>query len=215
MAQVNLDILTQYNAFNPEATAPDLFAGAAETSLNLRLAGIRAADGDEGGAGIVILADGTQRRVATGEEFMPGVVMHSVTPDRAILRHSGRYETLSLSSSSPSLIAPERSGPPGGTAAPMAFSASQVFQDTEFRPESPGGQLAGYRLSPRTNLGAFRAGGLEAGDLVVRVNGQPVQELGPDTLAAALTASPDAIMLDVIRGGASLRLQVPPEGNSG
>ena len=229
MGQLDLDILREFDAFNPTVSGQAQFAGAAETTLNLKLAGIRAADGDEFGAGILVLPDGTQRRVAIGEEFMPGVVLYTVTPDQAILRHGGQIERLTMSSrthasslitpdgaAAPSMASDVAANPESMTGSPPAtLTASQVFQDTEFRPESRSGQLTGYRLSPRSANGAFRAAGLEPGDIVIRVNGRPVQELVPGSLHTEMNAGVDGLTLDVMRGETPVRVRVAPEGNSG
>jgi general secretion pathway protein C len=77
------------------------------------------------------------------------------------------------------------------------------------QPELRNGAVAGYRLSPR-GQGHFQAAGLEAGDLVLRVNGASIEGMAPEAIQSAVMSS-QSIALDVVRNGAIVRLRLSPE----
>ncbi|MFN4023667.1 MAG: type II secretion system protein N [Hyphomonas sp.] len=186
---------------------------ATPTTLNLRLTGLRwAGDDAAAGSAIIVLPDGNQKLVSPGDRILDGAVLDTVAADRIFLRSNGRLEELrlnprggSFSSQQPSV---DLQSPPAETPAAPARQATpaQLASDIVLHPDLRNGAVTGYRLSPRGN-GYFEQAGLEPGDLVLRVNGQSVEGLGPDALQSAVLAS-DTISLDVVRSGAIVRLRI-------
>lgn len=222
-AQSRDAILISSNPFRPGAVLAH--AGAIPTSLNLRLTGLRSAAGDDqGGTAVIILPDGQQKRFTTGEIIVPGAVLEAVTADRVFLRVNGQLEELSRQTGGersfsvlPSVAAPastdaaSRAAPVATAAASADTSAASVspvllMSDITLQPETRSGAVSGYRISPR-GAGHFEAAGLEAGDLVLRINGQSIEGMRPDMIRAGLTSSDD-LALDVVRNGKIVRLRL-------
>lgn len=183
-----------------------------ETALDLKLAGVRAVNGNVSASSAVIAyPDGIQKRLVPGDEVLPGVLLVNVTSDSVHLSRSGILETLSLNASRGSLFAPAAEPMPS---APQQYASlenvtpASVVADTILTPEFRSGQVSGYRMAPRGN-GAFEAAGLESGDLILRINGEAIEGLRPEQISQSVARGP-AVSLDVVRQGAIVRLRVAP-----
>lgn len=183
-----------------------------ETALDLKLAGVRAVNGNAAASSAVIAyPDGNQKRLVPGDEVLPGVLLVNVTSDSVHLSRSGILETLSLNASRGSLFAPAAEPMPSAPQQSVSLenvTPASVVADTILTPEFRSGQVSGYRMAPRGN-GAFEAAGLETGDLILRVNGEAIEGLRPEQISQSVARSPD-VSLDVVRHGAIIRLRVAP-----
>lgn len=226
-AQTSLALLTQTDPFRASAAEPSQIA--VPTSLNLKIAGLRWSDGAAGSSSaVLILPDNTQKRFSIGEQIVSGAVLETVAADRVFLRFNGQLQELLLndpnkplfagSSSSSSAasvsIQPAQPAPPTSSAPPAGSSAAPVtpallLTDVDMQPELRNGAVAGYRLSPR-GQGHFQSAGLEAGDMVLRVNGASIEGMGPEAIQSAVMNS-QSIALDVVRDGAIVRLRLSPD----
>lgn len=208
-------LLTQMNPF-AQTAVPAAAEPSRETSLDVKLAGVRAVDGNAAASSAIIsYPDGSQKRLVPGDEVEPGVVLVNITPDGVHLSRAGAIETLGLSPGRGSIFAPSPMKPsePEKTDAPLLASAEDItpaalVADTILTPEFRAGQVAGYRMAPR-GQGAFEAAGLESGDLILRVNGTAVEGLRPDQISQSVARGSD-VSLDVVRQGAIVRLRVAP-----
>jgi type II secretion system protein C len=209
-------ILTRTNPFAADAAAISISLGA-ETTLDLKLSGVRAVEGHTAASSAVIsFPDGAQKRFVPGDEVMPGVVLVNVTGDAAHLSRDGRLETLSLNPGRAApFFAPAEPAASGTlvmaaatTQEAAAITPTALAADTVMMPEMRSGRVSGYRLEPRGG-GAFEAAGLESGDLILRVNGQPIEGLQPDQIHQSVASGSD-VALDVVRQGAIVRLRVSP-----
>ncbi len=210
-------ILTQMNPFG-HAPRPlsDLGVPAVETTLDLKLSGVRSVSGQTTASSAVIsLPDGGQKRFVPGDEVLPGVVLVNVTADAVHLSRNGALETLSLYpgraepfsrvyTSSP----PETSAVNFAAADNVELTPSALASDTVLTPEYRSGRLSGYKVQPR-GAGAFEAAGLQSGDLILRINGEAIEGLRPDQISHTVSSSSD-VALDVVRQGAIVRLRVAP-----
>jgi len=209
-------ILTQINPFASQATATGAPTGT-ETTLDLKLSGVRAVEGNTTASSAVIsFPDGAQKRFVPGDEVMPGVVLVNVTGEAAHLSRNGLLEILSLN---PGRTAPFAAPTEPATAGALVMAAVAVpdaspitptalAADTVMMPEMRSGRVSGYRLEPR-GAGAFEAAGLESGDLILRVNGQAIEGLQPEQIHQSVASGSD-VALDVVRQGAIVRLRVSP-----
>lgn len=209
-------ILTRINPFASQAAATGTLSGS-ETTLDLKLSGVRAVEGNTMASSAVIsFPDGAQKRFVPGDEVMPGVVLINVTGDAAHLSRDGLLEILSLNpgrtapfavpsepAASGTLVMAAASTPEATPITPTALAA-----DTVMMPEMRSGRVSGYRLEPR-GAGAFEAAGLESGDLILRVNGQAIEGLQPEQIHQSVASGSD-VALDVVRQGAIVRLRVSP-----
>lgn len=198
--------------FAGPAVSETRFDTATPTSLNLRLTGLRWA-GDSAGTGsaIIVLPDGNQKLVSPGDRILDGAILDTIAADRIFLRSNGRLEELRLQPRGGSIGIQQPSPAPQALPASAPAQASQttpaqLASDIHLQPDLRNGAVTGYRLSPRGN-GHFEQAGLVPGDLVLRVNGQSVEGMGPDALQSAVLAT-DTISLDVVRSGAIVRLRI-------
>lgn len=220
--QTALALLTETNPFR-EASLSNTQA-AVPTSLDIQIAGLRWSEGNETtSSAVLILPDNSQKRIAVGEEIISGAILETVTADRVFLRYNGQLQELLLKDLDKPLFASptEESVPPSPApsqtsallqeAAPNSTSPTPalLLTDVDMQPELRNGAISGYRLYPR-GQGHFQSAGLEAGDLVLRVNGNTIEGMAPDAIQAAVMSS-DLIALDVVRRGAIVRLRLSPE----
>lgn len=225
-SQSSLALLTQTDPFRASAAEPSQIA--VPTSLNLKIAGLRWSDGAAGSSSaVLILPDNTQKRFSIGEQIVSGAVLETVAADRVFLRFNGQLQELLLndpnkplffgSSSSSSAASAIVQPVPATTAAPARAAGSSaapvtpalLLTDVDMQPELRNGAVAGYRLSPR-GQGHFQSAGLEAGDMVLRVNGTSIEGMGPEAIQSAVMSS-QSIALDVVRNGAIVRLRLSPD----
>lgn len=215
-------ILTQSDFFETNVQS-DVPSSSVPTSLNIKLVGLRwTGESGETSSATLILPDGTHKRFIPGNEVVTGARLESVARDRIFLNVNGRREELRpepRSSASPKSNAPggattpqpqpSRSSTDAASAPARSVSPALLISDVSFQPETRNGIVTGYQLSPLGN-GHFQSAGLEAGDVVIRVNGTSVEGLAPDALHTAATSS-ETLSLDVVRKGAIVRLRISPE----
>ncbi|MDO1558579.1 type II secretion system protein N [Brevundimonas sp. 2R-24] len=191
-----------------DVTAPSEGAGA----QGFRLFGVRTEGGGRGSA-IIAGPDGQQRAVRTGEEAAPGVILQSVTGESATLRAGGRVMLIafepSVAAAAPN-AAPQTSTP-SATVANVAATAdrSALMRQLSLTPRRTDGRLSGMTLQARGGAAAaLRRAGLEPGDVITAVNGQPVTQESLAELQAEMMRAPQA-ELTLERGGQSLTVQLP------
>lgn len=183
------------DAFHPGAAT-----GAIADTSGLRLYATRG--GAAGGSAIVADRDGSQRSYAVGDEVAPGVVLAAVHADHAILESAGRRTELRFPVATASNRPPATAAPvatrttaattaSGANASPPVIDPAQLLAEAGLRPVYAGGGEAGYTVIPRGDGAILRQAGLQAGDVLLSVNGQALTperyaELG-DSLAGAAT----------------------------
>lgn len=205
--------LAMLETSNPfvSASAASPAAEPLPSDLNLRLAGVRAVDGNASASSAIIsFADGSQKRFVPGDEVMPGVLLVNVTQSSVHLSRAGELQSLSLLTKSAPLFSGGAPAAPAYAApsvtVPQTTSPDLLIADTQLQPEFRDGRVSGYRLMPRGN-GSFEAAGLEAGDMILRVNGQSIEGLQAEQISASLTGAAQTD-LDIVRRGAIVRLQI-------
>lgn len=215
-------VLTQLNPFGSASQTYAAEAqGAVETTLDMKLAGVRSVSGNASASSAVIsFPDGVQKRFVPGDEVMAGILLVNVTPDAIHLSRNGSIELLSLYPyrTAPFIRDPAQPAPAearvfaSDTTAPVVdVTPAALAADTAMTPEFRGGEVSGYRLEPR-GAGAFEAAGLQSGDLILRINGQAIEGLRPDQINQSVSSSSD-VALDIVRQGAIVRLRVAPGAN--
>ncbi|MGH8130511.1 MAG: type II secretion system protein GspC [Steroidobacteraceae bacterium] len=191
------------------------------TSANLTLAGTLAGREPEQGWAIIGASGQAARVYATGASLAGGTKLVAVYPDRVILDRNGARE---------SLLLPRLSGGAGGTMptanlpgavepnASLADSVRQLLVQNPsagndlLRPQPvfAGGSLRGYRVYPGRNRAQFAGFGLQPGDLVMAVNGAPLDDpnRGLETLRGIGQGS--AVTLTIDRNGQQQQLTIDP-----
>ena len=210
------ELLTQMNPFAADSlVASRSNLPAVETTLDIKLAGVRSVTGNATASSAVITFPyGAQKRFVPGDEVVPGVLLVNVTGDTVHLSRNGALETLSLypygktlfaatpTEPSESLIASAEAGPA------INITPATLASDTLLTPEYRSGEVSGYKLEPR-GAGAFEAAGLQSGDLILRVNDLAIEGQRPDQIYQSVATGTD-VTLDVVRQGAIVRLRVAP-----
>jgi general secretion pathway protein C len=183
-------------AVRPDFLAIDAFypatstAAAVSDASGLRLFAVRPAAA--GGSAILAERDGPQRSHAVGEDVAPGVRLAEVHADHVVLDGSGGRSELRFASATghpaartavappPAGSVPAGSVPAGSDAAGGAIDPAQLLAQAGLAPVESDGRTAGYTVIPRGNGAVLRQAGLQAGDVLLSVNGQ---ELTPERYA--------------------------------
>jgi general secretion pathway protein C len=166
------------------------------TSLQLVLFGIRMNEASGGGSAIIEVPGDGQQSFAVGEEIIPGVTLKAVAYDHVIIARGGADEQLYVVQTGGGDAAPARAADAG--AAPGVSTIAGAVTAT---PRSENGLVTGVTIQPGGDTAAFAATGLQAGDVLLRVNGERVRALEDIATAAAANAGQGPIQMDVERGG--------------
>lgn len=192
------------------------------TSANLTLAGTLAGPQPEQGWAIVGASGQSARVYATGASLPGGARLFAVYPDRVILDRSGSRESLMLprmSIGAGGVPMPRTALP--GAAAPDASLADSVRQLLAQNPSAAsdllrpqpvfaGGSLRGYRVYPGRNRAQFANFGLQPGDLVLAVNGAPLDDPNRGLEILRGIGQGSAVTLTIDRGGQQQQLTIDP-----
>lgn len=173
-------IFQRFDAFFRTGEVSSL-AGASAGGSQMRLFGVRAG-GADGGSAIIGLADGRQVSVGAGEAVEPGLVLQSVGPDHVVLARGGSLSRLDFGDTPmgaapppPPPPGPQTVAPPAPAAAPAvagpAVDAAQLLAQAGLRPRMRGLRLDGFTVSTAGEGSALAAVGLQAGDVLLAVDG--------------------------------------------
>jgi general secretion pathway protein C len=181
-------VFQRFDAFFRTGGQSSLAEASAAGSGQMRLYGLRS-DGAGGGSAIIGLADGRQVSVGVGEEVEPGLVLRGVGADHVTLARGGSVSRL-VFTDLPMGVAPVPPPPPGPqtvtpTPAPAVSVApagasidpARLLGQAGLRPRMRGARLDGFTVSGAGDAAVLRAAGLQAGDVILAVNGQPLDSL--------------------------------------
>jgi len=154
-----------------------------ETTLDIKLFGIRLATGDSKGSAVIRLQDYRHAVLAVGDEISPGIMLSDIHSNYVVLDRQGRRETLYLDPQNQQrdpLAMPTTSGPSPAQPAGSAESQTpeQVFDNIGFSPElASDGTVAGYAISIADDANFSPEIDLRSGDIIVEVNGVSAGEV--------------------------------------
>lgn len=193
-------------AFDPFFRMSGGAAGpAVVTALDLKLFGIRQDQVSGRGSAIIGTPNGTQRSIAVGEEVAPGAVLTRVDFDSVTIRRNGAEEQLFMDqpeggAAAPAAAAPQAAAPAAPVASAAPAPVAGLDRAIAYSPRMAAGAFAGLVLRPQGDGAAFRAAGLQPGDVLVAVNGRRLRSAGE---AGALLAGAGSgrISLQVERDG--------------
>jgi len=186
---VDYSVFRRFDAFFRTGGQSSLAEDTAAGSSQMRLFGVRS-DGAGGGSAIIGLADGRQLSVAVGEAVEPGLVLQSVGADHVVLARGSSLSRL-IFSDLPVGAAPPPPPPPvpqtmtpapASAPAPVQVDPVRLMTEASLRPRMQGIGVNGFTVSSNGNGAALLAAGLQPGDVILAVNGQPLDRL--DRLAA-------------------------------
>lgn len=179
------------------------------TSLNLKLTGVREDRATGRGSAIIQLPDGRQMSFMVGEEIMPGVTLAAVGFDNVTISRGGTQEQIFIDQSQPATVA---AGDPNSTMAvppgppQVVTPQAPITAAINFLPRTSAGGVTGVIVGPGSDGGrALAAAGLQAGDVIVAVNGQRVTSLQQ---AQAAMGGGGTVSVMVERGGRAMPLTV-------
>lgn len=182
------------------------------TELNLKLFGTRADQATGRGSAIIGLPDGSQQSFAVGDQILPGVTLTAVSFDGITIARGGAAEQLFLDQSTPAQTV---SAVPTGSSAAIAPPAPQgqataaaLVAGTQLSPRIAEGAVTGVTLQPTGDGAAFRAAGLQPGDVLVSVNGQPIRDAADAQRFGQIIQQDGGAGIEVERGGARVALRV-------
>ncbi|MDJ0920796.1 MAG: type II secretion system protein N [Henriciella sp.] len=201
-----------------------------ETQLNLQLVGLLMSTEGPLGSAIIQTPDGQSGRYAPGEEILPGVTLDRVLSDRVILIRNGVSETLmrngrgaglSVIGDGNQVSTATRAGSldtvdaqEAGTSSASRVSAegrianSEAFlRDVAMSPVERDDRLFGYAFNSRGSEQSLTEAGLEAGDILLGVNGNSIEGTSIAELVRQLGDSESAILL-IERNGTTQTLRL-------
>jgi general secretion pathway protein C len=177
---------------------------------NLMLAGLWAYENDpKQGYAMIGESAATAKTYAVGATVRPGITLYAVYVDRAILDTGGKLESLVL----PRTATPETAfAPPVQGATPGSQLADNLRRIAETNPSVfaeivrpqpvfANGVQRGYRVYPGRNRQQFAKLGLEPGDLILTINGTPLDDPQRGMEIFNTMGSSDQVSVTVERGG--------------
>ena len=182
---VDVAAITSAHLFGaPPIAAPQDAQNAQLSNLPLVLVGIIAADDPENGLAILGENAAAAKVYAVGDSVPGGAKLHSVLSDRVVIERNGNLEYLLLPRQLQNTAAPPPSTAALQTQAPIMDRMRKLISDDPglmadiMRPQPvfAQGKQKGYRVYPGRNRQAFTRLGLRPGDLVMAVNGTPLDD---------------------------------------
>jgi len=214
-APVDYAVFQRFDAFFRTGGQSSLAEASAAGASQMRLYGLRS-DGAGGGSAIIGLADGRQVSVGVGEEVEPGLVLSGVGSDHVTLARGGSITRLIFSDipvgvappppppPGPQTVTPE---PPAPAVSPTAAAGSrvdpaQLMAQASLRPRMQGLRVNGFTVSAAGEGAALQAAGLQAGDVILAVNGRSLDRLDRIAALRSELATADSAEIRFERGGA-------------
>lgn len=190
------DPVLAVQAFGPGSAG----VAAADTS-GLMLMGIRR-DRDAGRSSAIMSdAGGPQQVYGVGDPIRPGLRLQAVSRDHVLVSGPGGEFRLHLPAAGSTLPTSASMPPPIASPQPSGGSvdARQLAAEAGLRARLRNGRVEGYTLIPRGSGQALRSAGLQAGDVLLSVNGE---QLTPERVAelGQLLQSAGGTELTVQRG---------------
>lgn len=157
------------------------------TTLALQLMGVRANGDPSRSSAIIQRPDKSQDAFRVGQEIAEGAVLDAVYSDRVIIRRNGVRETLPIDKTRLLTAAPAEPA--------MTVDPARLFEAVQLNVGEDGRLV----LMPGSDIALFAQSGLQAGDVLVSVNGRPVES------AAALA--------EVVAGNAGRAVSIETDRN--
>jgi general secretion pathway protein C len=189
-----------------EAEAPQNVENAPPSQTNLVLSAVFAAE--DPAKGMAIIGESAQNSdvYAVGAAVRPGIQLHQVYPDRVILDRNGQLETLALPKElSAGVISRPAPQPQNQTVEKIRRIAetnpAALAEIVRPQPVFANGVQRGYRVYPGRNRQQFARLGLQPGDLVLAINGTPLDDPQRAPEIFNTMGSADRVTVSVERNG--------------
>ncbi len=223
-----------FGAPQAEQAAPE---DAQPTQMNLVLSAVFASNDSSKGLAVIGESPQSAKVYAVGSTVRPGTKLHSVYLDRVILDRNGQLETLALPRPSTASLGITRTAVaaprPGGSQFADNLRRIAETNPTAFaeivrpQPVFANGVQRGYRVYPGRNRQQFAKLGLQPGDLVLSINGTPLDDPQRGMEIFNTIGTSDRVQVTVERNGQSQELTLntaqimlpdansPPPGRTG
>lgn len=178
-------------------------APVAASSLPIKLFGVRLDAATGQGSAIIAGPDGAQQSFTVGDTVMPGVILRQVAFDSVTIDRGGALEQVFLDQSVPPRAVVGGALPAPDAAATPAPPTQVIPGVTLSTPSANGVTVSGDANNP-----AFRASGLQPGDVVTAVNGAPVRAGTQIDQMLAAPSDTGITALTVTRAGQTLTVNV-------
>jgi len=169
-------VLTSFDPYHRDAKAPTPMPikaeMAPETTLNLKVFGMRADLEGGSSSAIIQTPDNKQASYYLGEEIIPGVTLETVEIDYVILNRDGTLERLSRQGKSE-----DETGAPIVQVSidTLSFEAKDFINDIRFFPARDGRKVLGYKIRSQRGVSLTNYG-LEKNDIITSINGQDLAQ---------------------------------------
>lgn len=206
---------------------PDQNTALPESNLQMDVFGLRAERGG-GGAAIVKLQDGDQKLVKVGENLAPGARLTGVYKDRLELNRGGRREAVYLTpEAARSPVVQQRAMPstqkitkvrtpvPPVRRPEAASGVQKILQELKnlgLKPVRRNRRIIGFRM-PEDLPQVAQLLGFEAGDILLSVNGEPVNSFERFAELEEELASARQLNVEIERRGEVRRVPVSSLGS--
>ncbi len=207
--------------FGPAAAldaARDAPIDAPETRLNLTLRGVFHYPRGENALVIIAAGNRDENFYRVGDELPGGAAIQAIYPDRVILRRDGRHETLSLpqerleasTAAGPAQTAMARTrgtrqngnGPDLQQMRERLVNNPQDFNRmVDIQPYMDGGEFRGVILNPGPEPEMMETVGLQPGDVVTAINGEPLDSPEASMNALQMISQASTLDLTILRDG--------------
>jgi general secretion pathway protein C len=185
---------------------------APETTLNLKLFGLRASTDVMAGSAVLETPDRVQKNYQIGDEIINGVELKSVSKDYIVLSQNGRLERLTFERSQASFLS---NTAPDGTVREKArvpspdFLPKTLLASISLAPVLNRGRITGFRISPKRAGAEMPIMGLEPGDILTKIGSVDLTKGGSqlDSLISNLKQA-SSTSVTVIRGGETITVKV-------
>ncbi len=205
--RANIALLTTTDLFHREQVpggAASRIVNAPATQLNLQLFGVRFGGTNLGDSAIIRTPDNSQDVYRVGEEVMDGVRLERVLQDRIIIRRNGIAESLFLDEEQRLRVAALNQAQVAANSADRVQQfdgeVGVLFSNLFLLPRDTG---SGVIIRQRGEGGVLERAGLSNGDILIAINGTPVNDV--DTLG---------VLASSLRGTSEIELTLERNGRA-
>ena len=196
-ASISVDTsrLLHENPFGAASALVTDIPDAPETSLNLKLRGVRASSEEDGGIALITTPDNRTAAYSPGEPILDGVTLQRIYGDRVTLRKGGQTEALMME---------------GGAGLLSVLTTPGLMSSITIDPVHRGQEFVGYRIGSRGDADMMTRAGLQTGDIIVGLDGADINDVPPAELARKFS-DPNPVRLKIDRDGKTIDHTLAPE----
>jgi len=207
-APVDIAAITNTHLFGVAPAVAGNAANAPQTNMPLVLTGVVAANDPRDGLAILGPSVAATKVYAVGDNIPGGARLHAVLSDHVLLERDGHLEALAL----PHQLA-GNAPPPNMSAAPIEPPVVQRMRELVSRdpgiigdimrpePVFAGGKQQGFRVYPGRDRDAFVRLGLRPGDLVIAIDGTPLDDPARGEQILSTLGTSSEARVTVLRNG--------------